>query len=49
MEDKEKIDREFWTAWLALSKTLQALNEALNQCRGGGLVKVEDPLRAGAG
>lgn len=29
MRNREKIDREFWTTWLALNQTLQALREAV--------------------
>lgn len=49
MEDRAKIDREFWAAWLALSRTLAALREAVKECQGAGLVKVEDPPRGGVG
>ena len=49
VEDRVKIDRDFWTAWLALSRTLRALNEAVKECRGGGLLKVDDPPKGGVG
>ena len=47
MKDREKLDKEFWTAWLALSRTLDALREAVKECRGGGLKKGVTPQGGG--
>ena len=45
-KNRERLDKEFWTAWLALSQTLTALNEALKECRGGPSVKAKPPKPA---
>ena len=42
-KDRERLDKEFWTAWLALSQTLTALREALKECRGGPSEKSKPP------
>ena len=42
-KDRERLDKEFWAAWLALSQTLTALREALKECRGGPSEKVKPP------
>lgn len=51
VDDRQKTDKEFWTAWLALADTLKRLNEAVEavvECQGKSMLN-SDGVGSGKG